>query len=240
MIAIGLLSLFLTVHLKLKNTIGREEEETYIFPKIVISGLVGYFSAAVFDALVKIRENGKFQFRGIAFYGGLLGVITVMFFLLKFSRKNSAYGVREWFDFLTAPLLIFHFFGRIGCFLAGCCYGKTTSSILGVHFPDNLKNGIFHYGQKCYPTQLFEAMALLVILIIIWKIKRKFLTYMICYAVARFVIECFRGDDRGYLIQGISPSQMVAIFVIVICVFYAMAERYINKKAGNRERVVKL
>ena len=104
--------------------------------------------------------------------------------------------------------MIFHFFGRIGCFLGGCCYGKVTTFKLGVAFPDNVKENIFHYGSKRYPTQLFEAIILLIILVTILFVKKnKFKLYLILYSIARFFLEFLRGDDRGSVLINISPAQ---------------------------------
>ncbi len=119
---------------------------------------------------------------------------------------------------LTPPFILFHFCGRIGCFFGGCCYGKATDSCLGIVFPDNPAAGIYHNGIKCYPTQLFEAFALLIILIAVCAIKNKIFCYLLFYSVCRFVIEFFRGDERGYISQFISPAQTISIVVFVFSV----------------------
>lgn len=235
MIAVGALSMFIALHIILKNSVCRESEEIYIFPKIVISGLFAFVSSALFDALFKISENGGFVLKGITFYGGLIGSIICMFILIKFSKKNTEYSVKQWYDILTIPLIIFHFFGRIGCYLGGCCYGKTTESIFGVYFPDNIKDGIIHNGQKCYPTQLFEAFALIIILILVFNSRKKFGTYLFSYAVARFFIEFLRGDNRGAFILGLSPAQIISILILMCLFVYNLKNKplFARKKEGK-------
>lgn len=213
---LGVLALIISTELLIKASRDRRTEENYIFPKIVCSGMVGLLFAALFDAGFKIARNHAFIIKGISFYGGLIGASVCLLVLLKLFRNNTQYSAKEWFDILTRPMLLFHFFGRLGCFFAGCCYGKTTSSCLGVAFPDNAAAGIFHHGQTCYPTQLFEAFALLVIFAVVCFVSEKFYVYILLYASARFVIEFFRGDDRGCFIGIFSPAQ-----VISVCLFAA-------------------
>lgn len=126
----------------------------------------------------------------------------------------------------VVPFVIFHFIGRIGCFLGGCCYGRVTDSIFGVYFPDIPDSGIYHHGQKLFPTQLFEAIGLVGLAIALHFVKRdKFPLYLIAYAVLRFCLEFLRDDDRGTTVLGISPSQLIAISVLVVTIAYLIIKR---------------
>lgn len=215
MLVCGVLVMFLLVHIKLRNDPSREKEEAFIFPKMVFCGMSGCFFAAVFDSVFKLRENGGFVLKGITFYGGLLGASITLLLILRLTKQRTQYTIKDWFSILTIPFIAFHVFGRIGCFLGGCCYGKVTDSFVGIHFPDIPEHGIYHGGMKCYPTQLFEAAALLVILAVVIKVKKKFQTYLLLYAVARFLIEFYRGDDRGYIFEQISPAQTISIVIVL-------------------------
>ncbi|MGN0454967.1 MAG: prolipoprotein diacylglyceryl transferase [Ruminococcus sp.] len=220
MLTIAMLTMLICLHIELRNAVSREKEELYILPKIIVSGVVAFAFSAVFDALFKIDENKGFVIRGITFYGGLIGAVVCMFFLLKLRKKHTEYTTEQWFDILTVPLIVFHFWGRIGCFLAGCCYGKTTDSILGVYFVDNVESGIIHNGAKCYPTQLFEAFALIIILLLVLLSRKRFKMYLLSYAVGRFFIEFFRGDDRGFFVFGLSPAQVISVVIVIgICLY---------------------
>ncbi len=216
---IGILMLFFLVHAKLKTSSNNVEEEVYIFPKIVFSGVVGFIFAGIFDSLFKFHLYGEFKITGITFYGGLIGSIVSFYVILRITEQTTTYSVSEWFSILTPPFIVFHIFGRIGCFFGGCCYGKPTDSCFGIVFPNNEANNIFHNGVKCYPTQLFEVTVLIVILLIILTQKNKFEYYLLLYSVSRFLIEFFRGDERGNISNIFSPSQIVSIviFLTVIC-----------------------
>lgn len=231
MVIIGVLSMLWQVHVELMKSSNREVEEGFIFPRIVAAGMTGFISSVVFDALFKIREKGMFVVSGITFYGGLIGAVTGLYLILKVSRRKTEYSGKAWFDLLTVPFILFHICGRIGCFLGGCCYGKITESSLGVVFPDNIEQGIIHGGVKRYPTQLFEVAALLLILFVILHIRERFIAYLLLYAIARFVIEFFRGDDRGYIIKGISPAQFVSVGIVLCIIIYRIIQ---NKKTNCR------
>lgn len=234
-VIIGILFLFLVLHIELRKNPNYQNEEVFIFPKILISGMAAFISSAVFDSFFKFLEYGKFEFSGITFYGGLIGAICAMYFLLKFSKEKTDYCVVDWFEMLTVPLVIFHFWGRIGCFLGGCCYGKITNSILGVTFPDNIRENIFHNGLKRYPTQLFEAIILFVLIFVLIAFKNKFKTYLLLYSISRFFLEFLRGDDRGSVLLGISPAQTISILVVlIVCLNFILSKsKKINTNKSN-------
>lgn len=124
MIAVAALFMFLSLHLVLRSAKNRDNEETYIFIKIIISGLFGFFISLITDAIFKIPENNGFVIKGMTFYGGLIGTVICMYFLLRLSKAQTQYSKIEWYNNLTIPLIIFHFFGRIGCFLPGVVTAK--------------------------------------------------------------------------------------------------------------------
>ena len=110
-------------------------------------------------------------------------------------------------------------FGRIGCFLAGCCYGAPTDSFLGVTFP---ANSLAPAGIKLWPTQLFSAAGDFIIcgiLILVSKYNKKngniCILYAILYAIGRFVVEFFRNDARG-TVGSLSTSQFYGIFSLIV------------------------
>lgn len=218
LIAFGVLFMMGVSHILLMHSDDRDAEEIFIFPKMVICGIVAFLFAGLFDSVSKIREYGEYKIAGISFYGGLIGAVICLYVLLKFSKQKTQYSMSEWYNLLTLPLITFHFFGRLGCFFGGCCYGKSTTGFLGVLFPDNPAHGIFHNGEKCYPTQLFEALALIIIFIITLIAQNKFEIYLLLYSVSRFIIEIFRGDNRGYIIELLSPAQLISIIIFLIVI----------------------
>jgi len=226
----GLLVLLLTIHLSLKKAVDRGEEEAFIFPRVIICAVVGLVASGLFDSFFKFLKYGEFRLRGITFYGGLIGAAVTLAILLKFTRKPTQYSMPEWFDLLTPALILFHACGRIGCFLGGCCYGKPTDSFLGMAFPDQPEHGIFHEGLRCYPTQLYEAILLVGIFFVVLVVKKKFRVYLLCYAIARFLIECLRGDDRGALMNFFSPAQWISLGILAGLAVHWMIEQK-KKKA---------
>ncbi len=197
---------------------------------------MAYFSAVFFDALFKLNGKSGLSFNGMTFYGGMIGGICCMYILLRATKKSTQYSVRQWFDILTLPLIVFHFCGRVGCFLGGCCYGKATDSLFGVQFPDNQAAGIYHGGAKCYPTQLFEAVALIITAAVVMRSREKFTVYLFSYSVFRFLIEFFRGDYRGNAFLGMSPAQMISVIIFLLCIIYKTAFSYKNRADINTDK----
>jgi phosphatidylglycerol---prolipoprotein diacylglyceryl transferase len=154
---------------------------------------------------------------GFVFYGSfVIAIVYVIWYL----RKNHI-PLLPMLDILAITTLISHSIGRIGCFMAGCCYGLPTSSRFGIVFPNSNPVSV-------HPTQLYEAFVLFSIMIgllILRKIKhfdgQLFILYVGLYALSRVFLELFRGDDRGYIIQNIiSPSQLIALILFTISLFF--------------------
>jgi len=127
---------------------------------------------------------------------------------------------------LISPLIALGLFsGRIGCFLAGCCYGKETSVGWAVVFtnPDSLAR----LNVPLHPTQLYEAADGLVLFFLLsWMERRKsfdgqiFWLFVLLYSITRFFVEIFRGDPRGFLFTDVlSTSQAVGILLAIFSLF---------------------
>jgi len=156
---------------------------------------------------------------GYVFYGGFLAALP---FLVIYMRRHR---LPAWntFDVTSTGLVLAHAISRIGCFGAGCCHGKPTSSILGVRMTSDVVEPIYR-GIPLHPTQLYESLALFVLFGVMWKMlpRRRFegqvvLTYFISYAVIRAVLEFFRGDeDRGIGFAGLlSTSQFISLMLFI-------------------------
>jgi phosphatidylglycerol:prolipoprotein diacylglycerol transferase len=148
---------------------------------------------------------------GFVFYGGLIfGALYLLFYCLILKK----FPFRKTY-ILLAPLSFGHALGRIGCFLAGCCFGVKT------HLPW----GVYLHGQHRHPVQLYETVGLLFIGGIITKLmlssrtdgRKLIVIYILSYALLRFVLEFFRGDIiRGLYIGGVSSSQLISIVLFLI------------------------
>jgi len=120
-----------------------------------------------------------------------------------------------------------HVIGRVGCLFAGCCYGRPTSLPWGITFTDPFAaaNVGTPLNRPLHPTQLYEAAAEALILIILLATEsrgrrfagRTFWLYMLLYAVSRFIVEIFRGDPRGNV--GIfSTSQFISVLLAPLAI----------------------
>lgn len=174
-------------------------------------------------------------FGGQVFYGGLLGGIAAGAVYAKVT-KLERFG--EYADVLAVAVPLFHCFGRIGCFLGGCCYGIESD------FGFTFHNAIIESanGVNRFPVQLFEAgfnlllFAFILTLLVKSKLKnRLFLLYMAIYAVGRFILEFFRGDTyRGFLF-GLSTSQIISILILAALSVYTVV--CLVKKPGKAEKI---
>ena len=157
---------------------------------------------------------------GMVFYGGLLGALGVGALYCKF-RKIS---VGDFADCFAVGIPLFHVFGRIGCFLGGCCYGIESS--FGFITKDNTLNPSIN-GVVRFPVQLLEAALNLGLFFLLAYLLRKnklkgglFALYLLIYSVIRFFDEFLRGDSyRGFLF-GLSTSQIISILLFVGAVVY--------------------
>ncbi len=199
----------------------------YYILAIVSIGL-GVLSAMLFQSVYNWIENGfkNFEFRGMTFMGGLIGgaVVFIVGYRLFAKEQDKRYFWRI-VEFAPACIVIAHCFGRIGCFCAPCCYGKLTDSWLGVTFPRIKYDGVWHYNEHRYPTQLFEAAFLLILfcVFIYFILKDKkwtLITYCLSYSVFRFLIEFLRGDPRGELLGVMTPSQTQSVLMFLVGVFF--------------------
>ncbi len=157
---------------------------------------------------------------GLAFYGGLLLAMPVALWMLK--RKKMP--VAKVADIFGLSLLLGLGFGRIGCFLAGCCHGVPTNLPLGVTFGDPacLARPL---GVPLHPTQLYSSAFAFLLFGLLWLQKRRwrrfdgqvFLSFLLLYSAGRFLVEFVRGDNRGEFFSGaLSSSQLIALPLVVL------------------------
>jgi phosphatidylglycerol:prolipoprotein diacylglycerol transferase len=218
MIGIGLIAGFILLDFRIKQYKIDHKTDDRLHISLVFSILMGFFGAKVFEMIYEHQPFSMTGFinSGITFYGGLIfGIITFLGLCLVFKLNCLST-----FNLVTPSLILAHAFGRMGCFLGGCCFGIPTTSPIGVTFPENSLPFI-HYGHdvKILPVQLFEAFLLLGLFIVIIRfIQINIITpvYFISYGVIRFSLEFFRGDFRGEIFNNaLSPSQSISIVLIL-------------------------
>jgi phosphatidylglycerol:prolipoprotein diacylglycerol transferase len=153
---------------------------------------------------------------GGVFYGGLILAVLVAFWYIHKHRMPFWTTC----DVFAPGIALGHVTGRLGCFAAGCCYGRPTDVSWAVIFtnPQAAANVGTPLGIPLHPTQLYEAGAELLILVLLLATEKRgryfagrtFWSYMFLYAVSRFIIEFYRGDPRGEMF-GMSTSQLISV-----------------------------
>ena len=168
-----------------------------------------YFLVAFFTPELKVNENIFILFAqsGYVFYGGLFGVLFGVWLFQKKYKKD----LHALHHMIVPALPLFHCFGRIGCQMAGCCYGV------------EMVNPIVLFGTikvNLFPTQLLEAFYELILFIVLYCIGKRYdgdmlKLYLLCYAVFRFFIEFYRADmDRGIWL-GLSTAQWISCMIVM-------------------------
>ncbi|MBI5555185.1 MAG: prolipoprotein diacylglyceryl transferase [Elusimicrobia bacterium] len=159
--------------------------------------------------IVKIWEGGLSYFGGLA--GGVLGGI--------FYVKHKKLSVWQMGDLVFPYIALGQAVGRIGCFFAGCCYGKICAASWAVRFDD--PQALAPTGMALHPTQIYEALADFIIFLILLTVGKKrefkgqvFLLYFILYAAVRLAIEFYRGDNPAVWF-GFTLYQLISVAILV-------------------------
>ena len=228
MIALGAIAGVAYMSIRGKKEFGLTfDHANSLFLFIFISAFVGGKVFLFFEDPLYYLSNLKniLTGRGFVFYGSFLFAIPTMLWFFK-KHKLPTYSM---LDVMAITTCLVHMFGRIGCFLAGCCYGKQTTSVFGVTFTDEVCSAK-PLNEPLYPTQLFEAFYILLVMLFLLYLRGRrkfygqlFLLYLIVYAIGRFILEYFRGDlGRGFMIKNyISHSQLIALLIAaVVSVLY--------------------
>jgi phosphatidylglycerol:prolipoprotein diacylglycerol transferase len=226
MITIGILFLMIFVARQFDLRDGYERKySNRILVFLAISLGVALGTSYLFDGLFHTLAEGEPTFGSITFIGGLIGGLASFVLLLKYAIKVNGKQLLKILNTVIVGVVLAHAFGRIGCYLAGCCYGIPSESLFGVDF---------HSGEsigEVLPTNLYEALFLFGLFGAFNLIRslrnREFSVYLMAYGTFRFLIEFIRGDDRGSLFGFIhttyntypTPSQYLSLLMIGIGVY---------------------
>lgn len=223
MIMIGAFMGYLYMAKAAKKELGIEPDHVQtlavyiIFAAFIGGKLFFYFEKP--DFYFNPPSNMLKNFRqGFVFYGSLIFAVPIA---IWYFRKMK-WPVWSFMDLLAITGTIVHVSGRMGCFFAGCCYGLPTEAPWGVSFSDDITQARPMHTDL-HPTQLYEVFNILVIMGVLFLLKRHkrfegqlFLIYVILYSIGRSIVEVFRGDlRRGFIIEDIlSHSQFIALLLI--------------------------
>ncbi len=181
------------------------------------------------------------------FYGGF--GLAALVALLYVRRHRLPLGRVA--DLMSPPLALGQAIGRLGCFAAGCCYGKACDLPWAVTFTDARAYQLtgVTLGAPLHPTQIYHALSDLLILIITASLMKRrrfsgqvFWVYVLTYAILRFIVEFFRGDTVRGLFFGarVSTSQVIAVpaalFAVAMLVHLGRRARLVEPPPARRAR----
>ena len=162
-----------------------------------------------------LSEIFMIQHGGLVYYGGLIGAILAAYLYLCWKKLP----LWKTADVLAPSIALGNVFGRIGCLLNGCCYGRVCRLPWAIHFPSDHAT----HGAAVHPTEIYDALDNLILyLFLAWLFRHKkfdgqvFATYLIGYAVTRTIMECFRGDyPPDHIHYGLTPGELVSIPIFI-------------------------
>jgi len=218
--------------------LGRKEKKDFNFCSdllfwIMVSGILGGRLAYVLSNIEYYRNNpisAIFVWEGgLIYYGGFIGAAIAVFVFAKLRKQH----LLTLYDFVIVSVPLAHVFGRIGCFLNGCCHGRIYDGFLTIKYPakspawwtqiyDEKITRFSSSSLPVIPVQLYEAalnLALYLILVFAYRHKKHegstTAIYFLLYPFARFWLEFLRGDERMTW-MGLSVAQLVSIILILI------------------------
>ncbi|OPJ61288.1 prolipoprotein diacylglyceryl transferase [Clostridium oryzae] len=217
MIAIGIIAAMLLLNYRAKKK-GYDDDK--IFNMAFIAVICGVIGSKLLYVIVEINyfiKNPKELLNlgsGFVVIGGIiLGAVAVYLYC-----RNKKWDTLKVIDLITPSVPLAQGFGRIGCFLAGCCYGRETQLRIGVKFT---KSQFAPNDVNLIPTQIYSSIfdfALAIFLLYYGRKPRKkgsiFSAYIVLYSIGRFLIEFLRNDPRGS-VGVLSTSQFICIFTFI-------------------------
>lgn len=219
MIAIGAIAAYMVAEYRAKKNNLKHE---LIFNLTIWCFVGGMIGARLLFYLTQIRElisdplTVLFSPDGFVVYGGIIGGILSGYL---FTKKNNI-NFLKYFDLTMPSIALAQGFGRLGCFLAGCCYGKVTTSRFSLVFPES---SYAPSGIPLIPTQLISSFLDFIHFFVLVFLSKRVKSdgqiagfYLVFYSGGRFILEFFRGDIARGSIGVLSTSQFIAIFLFVI------------------------
>lgn len=167
---------------------------------------------------IKTGSFSVFKSGGLVFYGGVIGGALAVIVYLKLIKKEP---IRDYAAIIVPTIPLAHAVGRVGCFLAGCCYGKCMDTAISVIYRNPI--GGAPVGTPVFPVQLVESACNIVVFIVLmlyvgknFKRGSVLFLYMILYGIERFGLEYYRFDEIRGIFLGLSTSQWISIAMVVI------------------------
>ena len=216
MIAIGIFAAYIVTECRARKQ-GLPYE--HVFYIVIWCVLGGFLSAKLLFWITEwknVLEDPLYYLKnmmdGFVVYGGIIGGIFAGYIYARVKKLNFL----AFFDLVMPSVALAQCFGRIGCFLAGCCYGRETSCPLSITFRDS---DFAPNGVPLIPTQIYSSVLdFLHFALLLYIAKHKktdgevAAAYLVCYSTGRFILEFFRGDLIRGSVGALSTSQFISIF----------------------------
>jgi len=207
----------------------------------VLGGLLGakllYVLVEIPNIISGAETLSDIIFNGFVIYGAIIGGVGAAYIYCRVKKLNFI----KHFDLVAPALAVAQGIGRIGCLLAGCCYGAETTSKLSIVFPEK---AIAPSGVHLHPTQIYSSLgdfAIAAVLLIFYSKKKNrrdgqtAMLYVAMYSIGRFFLEFLRGDERGD-VGVLSTSQFISIILLVLCIAaYFISRKSIPNDASKEE-----
>jgi len=208
MVAIGIVISIATLFVACRWEKKSFDDAVYIYVFSLLGVVVG---SMLLSTLVNLYVNGfsvnELLRGGFVFWGGFIGGWIAAVFAAKYFGKE----ISEFYSVLVPAVIIFAGFGRVGCFLTGCCYGQ-ISEVAGLSYS---MSEIAPNGVPLIPIQLIEALFDFALAICLWGKKNAMYKYAGIYSLFRFVAEFFRGDPERGFVGPLSVSQFISICMLI-------------------------
>lgn len=241
LIAVGVIFCMVFIRLQSDWRGLRAKLQNLFLINTIAAVVLGYGAAVLLQAFYNFMAKGTFEITnstGSTFYGGLIGgtaMFIIIYFIVGkflFPDKYHVPHLRTASDIAPACITVAHGFGRLGCLMAGCCYGAKCDAWYGIE--------MVHLGYKVVPVQLFEALylfALSAIFLFMFKKGKKYImpAYMMAYAVWRFVAEILRNDYRGAtIVDFLTPSQLISVLLLAGGLLLLALELWVDDRKAKK------
>ncbi len=219
MIGIGFIAAYLMTEFRARKYQMNTDIVFTLFISSVVFGLLGakvLYYLTILDRVIKDPGVILDEMEGFVVYGGIIGGVLAGYVVCRIKKEKFW----QYFDLIAPAIALAQGFGRIGCLLAGCCYGKETDSPLSItfHTSDFAPNDVALIPTQIYSSILDFLNCIVLCLIARYAKKERTVSgcYLIFYSTGRFILEFFRGDLERGSVGVLSTSQFISIFIFVI------------------------
>ncbi|WP_287492898.1 prolipoprotein diacylglyceryl transferase [Sellimonas sp.] len=219
MIGIGFIAAYLMTEFRARKYRMNTDIVFTLFISSVVFGLLGakvLYYLTILDRVIKDPGAILDEMEGFVVYGGIIGGVLAGYVVCRIKKEKFW----QYFDLIAPAIALAQGFGRIGCLLAGCCYGKETDSPLSItfHTSDFAPNDVALIPTQIYSSILDFLNCIVLCLIARYAKKERTVSgcYLIFYSTGRFILEFFRGDLERGSVGVLSTSQFISIFIFVI------------------------